>query len=281
MINIAQKLHQELRQQLHELDYEGISGLEYYKKAHQISCSILRRLRSALTGYKFKHPEEEIEFFKTIKPRLHAEVLFYIECYRMELNSPTIRDKKAQLSYLKQLSIHYSQLLNQNSLLKLYFVTERNEEDRLLFLRSSNINSFIPFDPLLEFDEVFPPASTEFAKIIAYQRILEEINEKGMAIRKGKKQPPPNETTALNWTGTKIELVELGYALHSAKSINNGKVELKKIMMGLEQLFNVEIGQYSRYFQSLMIRQGSRTPYTEKLNGNLSQRMDDADLGKY
>ncbi|WP_293906149.1 RteC domain-containing protein [Sphingobacterium sp. UBA5670] len=279
MIEIAQKLHQELKQHIHELDFNGISGLDYYKRCYQLSCSILKRLRAALSEYKFKNPEKEIEFFKFIKPRLHSEVLFYLELYRMELNCPSNRDKKAQLSYLKQLSVYYAQLLNNNCLLKLYFLTERCEEDNMLFLRSSSINSFIPFDPLQEFDSLFPPASTEFARIIAYQRVLDEISEKTTSLRKGSKEIP-RAMTALTWTGTKMELVELGYALHSAKSLNNGKVELKKIMMGLEQLFNIEIGQYSRYYQNLLIRKGSRTPYTEKLIEDLSQRMEDSDLGK-
>lgn len=280
MINIAQKLHQELKQTIHELDYNGTSGLEFYKKCSQLAQGIFKRLRNALSEYKFKNQEEEIEFFKITKPRLHAEVLFYIECYRIELNSPPIKEKKAQIIYLRQLSIYYSQLINKNGPIKLYYITERTEEDVLLFTRCKNLNSFIPFDPLQEVDELFPPASTEFARIMAYDRILYEINERLSAVKKGKKSSP-SSMPPLTWTGTKIELVELGYALHSAKSINNGNVDLKKIMMGLEQLFNVEIGQYSRYFQSLMIRQGSRTPYTEKLNGNLSRRMDESDQGKY
>lgn len=279
MIDIAQKLHQELRQKIHELDYKGITGVEFYKSCYQLSTGIFKRLRDALTEYKFRNQSDEIEFFKTIKPRLHAEILFYTECYRIELNSPPIREKKAQIQHLRQLSIYYSQLLNKNSPIKLYFITERTEEDNMLFTKSGHLNSFLPFDPLQEFDTLFPPASTEFARIMAYERLLIEINERMSALRKGKQSglsPGPD----LNWTGTKIELIELGYAIHSAKSVNNGQVDLKKIMMGLEQLFNINLGAYSRYFQSLLIRQGSRTPYTEKLNGNLSQRMDDLDLGK-
>ncbi|MDR3008599.1 MAG: RteC domain-containing protein [Sphingobacterium sp.] len=277
MIKIAQKLHQELKEQLQELDFNGITGLEYYRKGYQLSNNILKKIRSALTGYKFKNEEEEIEFFKSIKPQIHAEVIFYIECYRTELDCPQIKDKKAQLSYLKQLSVYYAQLINKNNLIKLYYLTERKDEDNLLFLRNRNIDSFIPFDPLQEFDELFPPASTEFARIIAYERVLKVIGEKMKAIREESKGSTSRQIPALTWTASKSALIELAYAFHSTCVLNNGNIDVKSIIILFEQIFNSDLGNFYRTFQNIRIRD-NRTAFLDELKDKLMIRMDNTDL---
>lgn len=277
MIKIAQKLHQELKEQLQELDFNGITGLEYYRKAYQLSNNTLKKIRQSLTGFKFKHQEDEIEFFKSIKPKIHAEVIFYIECYRNELDCPQVKDKKAQIAYLKQLSFYYAQLIDKNKLIKLYYLTDRKDEDNLLFLRNSTIDSFIPFDPLQEYDELFPPASTEFARIIAYERVLKFISEKMKSIKEEGKGNATRPIPTLTWTASKSALIELAYAFHSTSVLNNGNIDVKSIILLFEQIFNSDLGNFYRTFQNIRIRD-NRTAFLDELKDKLMIRMDNTDI---
>lgn len=278
MIKFAHKISEEMNRRLHDLSYNGTSGLEYIQKCYQITNNSLKELREALTQYRFKTLEDEVEFFKNIKPTIHAQVLFFIELYQIELNKPSLNEVKKQLSYYKKLSSYYSQLLGKNSLMQLYHKTQRSAEDHQLFCRNSTIPYLVPIDPLEEFDAIFPPASTELSRIIAYEKVLDHISQTIKSIRTGSKQPSLYQTTGMNWTGSKIELIELAYALHSTNCINNGKIEIKRIITTLEQVFNVELGAFYRIFQNIRIRQGSRTAFMDQLRDKLLDRMDSTDL---
>lgn len=267
-----------MNRQLHDLTYKGITGLEYIQQCYQITNNALKELREALTRYRFKSIEEEVDFFKNIKPSVHAQVLFFIELYQIELQRPSITEKKQQISYFKKLSAHYTQLLRKNYMLQLYHKTQRSAEDQQLFCRNSTIPYLVPIDPLEDFDTLFPPASTELSRIIAYEKVLDHISQIIKSIRTGSKQPSIHQSSGMNWTGSKIELIELAYALHSTTCINNGKIEIKRIITALEQVFNVELGAFYRIFQNIRIRQGSRTAFMDQLKEKLLDRMDTTDL---
>lgn len=278
MIKFAQKISEEMNKQLHDLGYNGTSGLEYIQKCYQITNNSLKELREALSKYRFKSIEEEVEFFKSIKPSIHAQVLFFIELYQIELQKPSINESKKQLSYFKKLSDYYAQLLGKNCLMQLYHKTQRSAEDHQLFCRNSRTPYLVPINPLEDFDTIFPPASTELSRIIAYEKVLDHISQMIKSIRTGSKQPSVHQTTGMNWTGSKIELIELAYALHSTTCINHGKIEIKRIISSLEQIFNVELGAFYRIFQNIRIRQGSRTAFIDQLKEKLIDRMDGTDL---
>lgn len=79
------------------------------------------------------------------------------------------------------------------------------------------------------------------------------------------------------WTGSKVSLVELLYALQSTVSFNNGSIGIKTLASELQSLFNVDIGNYYRVFQEMRIRKSSRTSFMDQLKDRLVKRMDESD----
>lgn len=59
----------------------------------------------------------------------------------------------------------------------------------------------------------------------------------------------------LTWTGKKIFLIELIYALHEIGFINGGRISLKLLISAFERIFNVELGNVSRGLSDLRIRE--------------------------
>lgn len=88
---------------------------------------------------------------------------------------------------------------------------------------------------------------------------------------------PELPKTNYTWTDSKIALVELIYALHSSRSINNGKVEIKELVELFEKLFNIDLEEYSRTFIDIRMRKTGRTKYLDNLKQSLLKRMEDAD----
>ncbi len=90
-----------------------------------------------------------------------------------------------------------------------------------------------------------------------------------------KSQRKPN--IKLMWTGSKVALIELLYALHSEGVFSNGAVDLEDIADYFEHIFEIDLGQYRRAFLEIRARKSERTKFITALNETLIKRMDNAD----
>ncbi len=76
------------------------------------------------------------------------------------------------------------------------------------------------------------------------------------------------------FTGKKVFLIELGYALVSAGDINNGNVEIKEMMKFLGTVFQVDLGDYYASYIAMKERK-DRTAYLHHLIDGLIKRMNE------
>lgn len=75
----------------------------------------------------------------------------------------------------------------------------------------------------------------------------------------------------LHWTADKTDLVELIYAV--AKSIDNGKAEIKEIVDCCQFFLQVNLGRYYDTFSKFNTRKDNVTKYLDSLSGNLLDRL--------
>jgi hypothetical protein len=85
------------------------------------------------------------------------------------------------------------------------------------------------------------------------------------------------ENRLLQWTDSKVALVEFIYALYAGKCFNNGNTSLKDIAFCCETLFNIEIGDFYRIFLEIRNRKKSRTQFLDKLKDKIIKMMDELD----
>lgn len=85
------------------------------------------------------------------------------------------------------------------------------------------------------------------------------------------------ESKLLQWTESKVSLVEFIYALYAGKCFNNGNTNLKDIAFCCETLFDIEIGDFYRIFLEIRNRKKSRTQFLDKLKEKITQMMDELD----
>jgi hypothetical protein len=80
------------------------------------------------------------------------------------------------------------------------------------------------------------------------------------------------------WTGNKIFLIELAYGIHHTEMVNSGNSEIKDIVQGFEQMFNIELKEYSRSFLEIKRRKIDRTKFLDLMKSKLENKMDESDL---
>lgn len=117
------------------------------------------------------------------------------------------------------------------------------------------------------------------AKILANDLIQLYLENKLIMIEnKGtneKSQRQPN--IKMMWTGSKVALTELLFALHTEGAFNNGAADLKDIAEYFEHIFEIDLGQYRRTFLEIKARKNDRTKFITTLNEKLLTRMNNSD----
>jgi len=85
------------------------------------------------------------------------------------------------------------------------------------------------------------------------------------------------EKQVQKWTGSKVALIELIYALHAEGVFNNGTTDLKETAKFFEETFEIDLGQFHRTFFEMRARKSERTKFLNSLRDTLVRRMDEVD----
>ena len=161
-----------------------------------------------------------------------------------------------------------------------YFRSGNNYLDYKYFLRGK-------FDVKLALSSYYFETDTNFstshdykvAKILANDLIQLYLENKLIMIEnKGtneKTQRQPN--MKMMWTGSKVALTELIFALHTEGAFNNGAADLKDIAEYFENVFNIDLGQYHRAFLEIRMRKSDQTKFLNTLKEKLVKRMENTD----
>lgn len=275
----SESLMSEMEHQLKLVHLEIENPMQSFEESIKIIVPILEKLKTFFIKYRFQSKIEEIEFFRNIKPKFAGRLIYYNEIYNIEINKLT-GSKKATRKYynteLTKLKIYF----NENRDFYHYYRTGNRCLDNKYFIRGK-------YDVRLTLDSFYFQADHRFstshdykiARILANDLIKVFLEEK---IEKLESKPLKNPSPSIHkngqkWTGSKVELIELIYALHAEGAFNNGASGLKELTSFFESTFDVELGQFHRVFLEIRNRKSERTKFLNTLKDKLIIRMDNAD----
>lgn len=241
--------------------------------------NLLNELRSESTKKGFENSEEEIYFFKKIKPHILGKLIYYNKVYRIETTCP-FHDGKMHSNYFsKQLTNLKREFIEHicSSDFYRYYRSGREDRDETYFKRG-NINYHEGLNSIVF--EIDPEFSTFYdykvARILAnellYTYLLTKINpdeDIDNLIANSE-----NTQKDLAWTDSKNALVELIYALYATGAISHGKIGIRKISLVFQILFKIPLGDIHHSFHRMKSRTGSRTIFLDYLKLSLEDYMD-------
>lgn len=270
MIHSAPKIIQEAKDALQNLKpVLSENPLKYYAMAIEMLTLKNKELKTLF----LKHPcnsRDEIEFFKRLKPQLLSEMIFLTECYKMEAYIPVGLDKKIKKTRNTKLQ-QIRRFYEENMALYEYYKLGQSYLDRQYFTRNQyqtphvydNIN--LISDPCYNTTHDF-----KWAQLMAYERL--EIYVMAKATKRNT-LTEHHKMLSLHWTGPKVGIIELIYALHTQKVFNHGACDLKDIVLVFEAAFNINIGQFHRSFYEITARKSEPTKFLNLLVENLTHRI--------
>jgi hypothetical protein len=237
----------------------------------------LNTLRTKLLECNFESEQEEICFFKEMKPQILSQLLYFNKIYTIELKRPN-GSNISQKNYYEQELNSLTFFFNRNLDFYQYYRSNAVHLDEYYFRRyKPNIRLGIDSSHFINDEDFSTGYDYKVAKILSNEMLRIYLNKKLQYIdRLSFSSHNHRQTTRRNkWTGTKAAVIELGYALYAAKVLDNGNADIREIMNGLQSLFNIDLGDYYRSYIAIKSRKKDRTSFLRHLADCLEKRMDE------
>ncbi|MDO6739366.1 RteC domain-containing protein [Wenyingzhuangia sp. 2_MG-2023] len=265
--------------ELKKINNSNFNQYDLLKQKISVAKKSLHQLRNNVRKKEFNKIEDEIYFFKFIKPKVCGELNFFKNKLNYLLEKPFVSLEKNQKHIQKELrdfetkkkkNLMFYRYMKRGDTIydDKYFI--RNPEQLQLF----SSNEFIDSDPevstshdLLAFEVVTYNLITNFYK--------NELNYLA-SLEDGMFDTSTNNlsTTPLIWTSSKTDLIELIYALKVTGSINGGDSQIKQLTEIFGQLFSVDLGNYYKTYADIKNRSNDPAKFLNKLVLNLNKKVE-------
>lgn len=273
------QLLSKLNEQLNFTDLEIDDPILRSESAINIIINSLEKLKVIFEKEKYKSQETEIDFFKNIKPKFTSKLIYYNAIYKIETKKPHGGERILK-KYLNNELDKLKRYFDNNLDFYRYYRTGSNYLDIKYFTRGKfdiklTLDSFY-----FEVDHSFSTSNDfKVAKIMAHDLIQVYLEDKLLMMenREPREKSQVNPKVKQNWTGSKVALIELLYALHTEGVFNNGTSDLKDIAEYFENIFNIDLGQYHRAFLEIRMRKSEQTKFLNSLKEKLVKRMENTD----
>lgn len=279
MEKFISRLKNNFKNEIHIIESTECDILQKSLQIISVLEEAFEELRVFVTKYSFANQEEEISFFKEIKPQIFSQLIYYNKVYHIEMRMPT-GSKHDKEIFLENILSRIKYYFDMNIEFYHYYRSGSTHLDKYYFLRGKPDIHLMLEDFYFERDIRFSTSyDFKVSKLLANEMLTVLINNKLSKLQQKKKldelYSPPK--VKISWTGKKAELVELIYAWEKAHSFNNGKVNIKSLTEYIEDVFNIDLGDFYHTFLEMRDRKGSRTIFLDKLIKLLNDRMDEAD----
>lgn len=268
-----------LNEQLNFADLEIDDPISRSENAIEMIINSIEKLKIVFEKEKNKSIETEIEFFKNIKPKFTSKLIYYNAIYKIETKKPHGGERILK-KYLNNELDKLKRYFDSNLDFYRYYRTGSNYLDVKYFTRGK-------FDVKLALDSFYFEADHSFstshdfkvAKIMAHDLIQLYLEDKLLILenKEPREKSQVNHKLKQNWTGSKVALIELLYALHTEGVFNNFTSDLKDVAEYFESIFNIDLGQYHRAFLEIRMRKSDQTKFLNALKEKLMKRMENTD----
>lgn len=278
MNQFVYKLNKSLNNQLQSLDLEESDTIKKAQRSVRCIKNALTQLKAFILEYPFKNENEEILFFKEIKPELFSKLIYYVKIFNIESRRPMgsheiqeiyLRHELEKLTFFFNNHLEFYQYYRMNStyLDDKYFI--RGKED--LHLYQDSLMFYVDPDFSTSHDYMV-------AKIIANDRLSVFLNTEIETLSIKAANPNWGQLGVfeqnLQWTDSKTSLVELIYALHAAGVFNKANCEIRELAAFFEHAFNIRLTDIYRTYLEIKIR-STPTKFIDTIKTALLHKMEE------
>ena len=259
-----------VEKQLRQIESRNSDVLSQAKEAITFQEEAFAVLKAKVVNSSFECDEQEISFFKQVKPRLFSNLVYYRKVLNVELNKPA-GGNDTLTGYLKHELERINDFFIRNHAFILYCRAGERHLDHFYFKRGKpaiHLNIDISH---LELDPHFSTAGDLLlTRTMANDRLQAYLTYQHDLLSGNLITDLPKER--ITWTANKSDLIELAYGFWAEECFDNGNISLTQLVTYLETIFNVDLGNVPRSFLDMKIR-NNPTPFMDKLKQKLLEKM--------
>jgi hypothetical protein len=261
----------------HELSLILNSNSDEVEKAKKIIIFIeetLKQLTNWLKNHIFQNIQEEIKFFKEIKPKIVAKLIFYKEVISLIASLPL--DKKKRVKHFEKKITTINQFYRKNREFIKYIKSQSTHFDELYFSRKQYKDLFFnDCSVIIQDAKLCTSHDYLLAEVIAFELLSLHIENRIDNLNKSCAITNNQIQSNLHWTAKKIDLIELIYALHESKVFDNGQADIKEITHVFEKAFQIDLGDnITRSFIDIKNRKSEQTRFLNHLQAALETKIE-------
>jgi hypothetical protein len=276
----AERLFNALDRELNGVTLNVHTLEEQYRASILLCKKSMHKLKNYISNYAFASTDDEIYFFKTVKPQFYSKYIFFINVYNFIIQKPPGGDEIVK-DYITYELADVKRFFDHNQAFYQYYRSGSTQMDSVYFTRGG-------FDVQAELedfeeDQLYSTSHDyKLSKIIANENYQDYLNLELQKLLQHEEQLTDNVLDLpLMWTANKTDLVELIYALVALGVFNNGNCEIKGVVSFFQTVFQVDLGAYYHKYTDITRRKKERAPFLDKLKLALLRRIDekfDADV---
>jgi len=255
---------------LESIATNGDTPMKKYLLSIEAVSEALTVLELDLVTFAFSTQEEEINFFKNIKPQFDGRLLLYIRLAHLESHSPEatkdrIRFYRAELRKIKRYYRHNNDFYR-------YVVSGATHLDEFYFLRTPKADSMF-FEEYAYNPQFNTRMSFRAAKMRGLRLLTEHIKDQLLELQGT--TAAPADSGGLVWQVPKVYLAELIYGLFAMGAFGNA--DLQRIVKVMTTTFQASFANPYKVFEEIRLRKKNRTAFTDAMRLNLLRRMEQDD----
>lgn len=257
MKKLYAKIIGDLEKDLKKVDLTNPDAIIKAEKSLEIIDASINELRKFVMANPFNSKQDEIDFFKQMKPEIVSKLILFVCIFDIERKRPK-GGSKEQKKYFETEIKKFQDYYNDNHVFYQYFKGGETHSDKLYFLRKNKtIRIHIDCFGSYMDDDFATNLDTTFAKFMGYKLAIEYFRKEidKLYLNSNENQLQINgHRSNLTWTGTKVEATELVYALHACGVFNHGNAGIKEIADKFQVSFNIDLGDYYHSFSEIKKR---------------------------
>lgn len=243
MTKFYDRLFADLNKDLNAVTLEEHEDIRRLERSVRLCLKYLQKLKDFCKAHDPGTPAEEINFFKQVKPRFKAQLIFYQSLLNIESRKPLGNGTAVAKYYTGEIRV-LKHFFESNLSFYQYVRTQACHLDEYYFLRGTYDIHLDPDQCMIDFDPAFSTSHDhKLAQVIAHELLQHHLEE---AIQKtGQRESlvhAGHEFQDFDWKQTKCALIELIYSWHATEAF--GKRSLKSIAKFIERSFNISLGNF-------------------------------------
>lgn len=243
-------------------------------KSIQLCRNSLLKLRKEVVSKGFSDTQEEIHFFKSIKQVPLVPLIYYSEiqnflCYSNE--NSLISKQKIIRKHLNTYDDFYLRNLDFGQYVEM---SSTHFDDYYYTRKSVNSLPVASSRYYLQDTEFNTPRDFLLAQFKAYGLMITFLRKRQLQLDKEQGDFKLKGHFDLKCTTSKIDIVELIYALSASKAVIG---DIKELVRAFETILNIELGDFYRTFVDIRSRNNDPSKFLDALKIALLRRIEELD----